>query len=178
MGRPAGPTSASGSVWAPPAPRLPFGNHDIHVAELGGALFVSGGLAWHILDPRTGRWREGPPLRVARIECVSLAVGGRVYTFGGASHSAGVESIGRTEAAWRCARFAGRSCAAGCDCQLPLHPASATVSHNGAHLSPSRPEPVMPVGLRQFGGCVLDGKVYLVGVVSLLSCRNHYDHRC
>ena len=88
-----------------------------------------------ILNPATRQWREGPPLNTARIECTSLAVNGRIYTFGGASHSAGgttyasVESIAPGEDAWR------------------IEPAE------------------MPVGLKQFGGCVLDGKVYLVGGV-------------
>ena len=60
-----------------------------------------------VLDPATGRWREAPSLRTARIECTSLAVNGRIYTFGGASHSAGgttydsVESIAPGEDAWR-----------------------------------------------------------------------------
>ena len=87
-----------------------------------------------VLNPATGQWRTAPPLNTARIECTSLAVGGRIYTFGGASHSAGgtthntVESIAPGEASWRM-------------------------------------EPPMPVGLKQFGGCVIDSIVYLVGGV-------------
>ena len=84
-----------------------------------------------------GSWREGPSLNVARIECLTLSLAGRLWTFGGASDSAGgesydtVESIGPGETAWR--------------------------------VESTR----MPVKMRQFGGCVLNGKAYLCGGIDM-----------
>ena len=88
-----------------------------------------------VYHPASGSWRDAPPMATARIECWSCFVNRRIYTFGGASHSAGGQSFASVE----------------------------SIAPTGE--KQWRAEPSMPLkfGLRQYGGCVLDGKVYLVG---------------
>ena len=146
-----------GEAWKE-ASRMPGRRTFSGIAAAGDELWICGGAdgmegdagapadrvpraECFILNPATGVWREGPPMATARIECWSCSVNERVYTFGGASLSAGgesftsVESIAPGDSEWRA-------------------------------------EPAMPLeyGLRQYGGCVLDGKVYLVG-----GCDEHGD---
>lgn len=110
------------------------GSHG-HAGEPGDRVPSSRCFAYSVA---TDCWRECSSMSVARIECTTLFVNGRLYTFGGASASeAGtsidvVESIGPGESSWRIEELA------------------------------------MPTPLRQFSGCVLNGKVYLCG-----GCEQH-----
>lgn len=86
-----------------------------------------------IYSPTTKQWREGPRLNTPRVETAAFTANGRIYMFGGSTRSLGGETIDVVE-----------SIGLGED-QWKVEPFP------------------MPVGLRQFGGAVLDEKIYLIG---------------
>lgn len=60
------------------------------MAELGGRLFVLGGLTPTTVlrtceeyDARMGRWVPAPPMLHARASCAAAAAGGHLYVLGG-----------------------------------------------------------------------------------------------
>jgi len=84
------------------------------VATIGRKVWVVGGRTnpsgktapldlVEIYDPKTGRWRTGPPLPSPRTEAVVVAAGGRVYAIGGRGpgDAGSVFSIADGQAKWR-----------------------------------------------------------------------------
>jgi hypothetical protein len=52
-----------------------------------------------IYSPATGGWREGAALATPRVETASFTAGGRIYTMGGSTASAGGGTIASVEIA-------------------------------------------------------------------------------
>lgn len=94
-------------------PNLPTPRSEVAAAELGGRLYVIGGLdglgrasaAVEVYDPASGSWSQGPRLPDGRHHAAAAALGGRLYVVGGFSGltfrpHAEVYSLATTSSAW------------------------------------------------------------------------------
>ena len=85
----AGAAFAAETGWSQGAP-MPTARSEIAAAELGGRIYVAGGLAqfgttdaFEMYDPATNTWRELAPLPEGRHHLALTPLGGKLYLTGG-----------------------------------------------------------------------------------------------
>ena len=172
--------------------QMPWGNHDISGAVADGKLYVAGGMAAHgfpavytlfdelfVHDPRVGVWSVAGRMDTPRCYSGVAALDDKVWVVGGyfgpndkRQPIARVEVFDPKTAKWTRGPQLDRARAepvvvtvgdriyvvGGAD-EKTEHKSVVSIAAGEAAW---RPEPDAPEPVRQAGGCVLDGKIYVV----------------